>query len=204
MVLPKAFINKKRRPAFDHEDENRVSNPGRLELKFPANPSRRFSAGFTVLEIMMVMALLMILSSLGLFMSMESLRGGSFRNDRAAVISALQRARSLAVNNMCFGGSSTCNDGKPHGVYFNPGAGGVTIFQIDAGKTDFNDRDEDADETINFDSRMTDALEEKTIIFERLSGNSANATTTVVTITDGIGHTSEITVNSEGRIDWTN
>ncbi len=165
---------------------------------------RQSCAGFSVLELMMVMALLMIVSSLGLFMSMETLRGGSFRNDRAAVVSALQRARSLAVNNMCFGGDSVCDDGKPHGVYFNPGAGGVTIFQIDPGETDFSDRDEDADETINFDSRVTDIMEEKTIIFDRLSGNSANATTTVVTLADGIGHTSEITVNSEGRIDWTN
>ena len=80
MVLLKAFINKK----------HILRLPG---VEIPARNSR---AGFTFIEILMVMALLAILGGLGLFMSMESMRGGTFRDNRNIIVSSLQRARSMA------------------------------------------------------------------------------------------------------------
>jgi len=175
----------------------------RLDLYLNANTkTRRFQAGFTMIEVVIVMGMLVIIGSLGMFMSMENLRSGAFRNDRNAAISALQRARSLAVNNMCFdGGGVVCTDGKPHGVRFDPATRGITIFQISPGETNFDNRDEVADEFIAFDSRTTAIDAAKTIIFERLSGKSADIS---VILNDGAAHNSEININSEGRIDWTN
>ena len=144
------------------------------------------------------MGLLVIVASLGLFMSMETLRGGSFRNDRNTAVSALQRARSLAINNMCFG---DCDNGKPHGVHFN--SDGVIIFQGEnytAGESE--------NETIDFDSKTTTVDASKinngNIIFKQLSGDLLDASSSSVIIGDGMGHSSEIKVNSEGQIDWTN
>ncbi len=177
--------------------------------------------GFTVIEICIVMALLAIVGALGLFMSMESLRGGAFRNDRDMVVSALQRARSLAVNNMCVGTIPSdanlcsqpnhCCDGKSHGVHFysktDPNKGKIVIFQ----GLSFSSRDTAIDEAIEFDNKTVyvDTATSMDIIFERLNGNATstnitNATSTSVTITDGMGHSSVVEVNSEGRIDWTN
>jgi Tfp pilus assembly protein FimT len=162
---------------------------------------------------LIVMGLLATIGSLGLFMSMESLRGGSFRNDRDMAVSALQRARSLAVNNMCAGTVTSdaslclqpnyCCDGKPHGVHFYSRAdsnkGKIVIFQ----GASFSGRDMAADETIEFENKTVyaDAAASVDIVFERLNGN---ASSTTVTIKDGVGRSSDIDVNSEGRIDWTN
>lgn len=156
--------------------------------------------GFTFIEVMIVMGLLIAVASLGLFMSMETLRGGSFRNDRASAVSALQRARSLSMNNMCFG--PDCDKDKRHGVHFDNS--GMTIFQIDWDKAGYENRDDSVDEFVGFDSRSTGVPAENIIVFEHLSGNLVDATSTSVTITDGMGHESEIDVNIEGRIDWTN
>jgi prepilin-type N-terminal cleavage/methylation domain-containing protein len=191
---------------FTYGDEN----PTALTTQMPQAPkgfdlafqpqTRKSTQGFTMIEVMMVMGLLVIVSSLGLFMSMETLRGGSFRNDRAAAVSALQRARSLAVNNMCFGDEGDCGDeGKPHGVHF--GTDEVVIFQGDS-----YDADAIANEVIKFDSKTTKigSGSADNIIFKRLSGDLAGGGTGSVSITDGMGHSSVVEVNSEGRIDWTN
>lgn len=156
-----------------------------------------------MIEVTIVMGLLAIVGSLGLFISMESLRGGSFRNDRDAVVSSLQRARSLAINNMCFG--SGCTDGKAHGVYFKPDMNGVIIFQTDPEVANYT-ADPMADEFIEFDSAATKVTAEKTIIFNRLNAKLLPAGTSDidVTLTGDVGRTSTIKVNSEGRIDWTN
>jgi Tfp pilus assembly protein FimT len=170
----------------------------------PKTSTRNLNSGFTLLEMCMVVGLLAITGSLGLFMGMEILRGAAFRNDRDAAVSALQRARSLAVNDMCFGAS--CTEGKPYGVHFDPGKKEVVIFQgasYSEGAA--------TNEAIPFDSKTVgvdaSSAVDGNIVFDRLSGDLItfdSATSTSVILTDGLGHNSVIEVNSEGRIDWTN
>jgi|GEM_PF-1017554 len=182
---------------------------------YKKNKSNR---GFTMLEVIIVMGLLVIVGSLGLFMSMETFRGNSFRNDRDATVSGLQRARSLAVSNMCFGFSPSnqsqcalpdyCCDGKSHGVHFYNKAdiakrGKFVIFQGD----NFSEG-AFANEFVSFNNPQVyvDIDSDVNISFARISGNliPETATSTSVTITDGNSHNSVIEINSEGRIDWTN
>ncbi|UMX47483.1 MAG: hypothetical protein L7H18_03460 [Candidatus Nealsonbacteria bacterium DGGOD1a] len=150
--------------------------------------------GLTMIEVCLAMGLLAIIGSLGLFMSSEILRGGSFHSDRDMVVGVLRRARSLAVNNVCSGAG--CADGKSHGVHFDPAKREIVIFQ--GGGYSASDP---ANETILFDNKTVyiDASSSVDIIFDRISGNS---TATTIILKDGAGHISAVETNSEGRIDW--
>jgi Tfp pilus assembly protein FimT len=162
-----------------------------------------FDTGFSVLEMTIVMGLLALVGALGLAMTMDSMRGGAFRNSRDSALSALQRARSLSLNSICQG--TACVDGKSHGVYFSPAARGVVIFQITQGLIDYSQCDMPVNEFVEFDSGTVVAGATTTIIFNRLDGTLAGgATSTSVTLTDDAGRNSTIEVNFEGRIDWAN
>ncbi len=152
--------------------------------------------------------MLAVIAGLSMLVGMNSYRSGSFRNDRDAAVSMLQRARAQSINNVCRG--SSCTDGKPHGVRFYPkGNADDDKFIIFQG-VNFHDTADDAlvDEpaqfssfTVYVDSSTTDPID---IIFDRLSGNLLNAASTSLILKDEAGNTSVIDVNSEGRISWTN
>jgi Tfp pilus assembly protein FimT len=167
---------------------------------FIPNPARAASKGFTVLEMLVVMGLFVLVCSLALIISMDSWRGDTFRNDRDGIVGALQRARSQAVNNMCLGVG--CTDGKPHGVHFyaktDANKDTIVIFQGNS----FNIADAN-NESIKFasETNFVDSVLPVDIIFSQLSGN---ASSTVNIMMNGPGHSSKISVNSAGQIDWTN
>src|SRR4051812_38879538 len=78
------------------------------------------NAGFSLIEILVVMGLLVLMSGFGLFVSMETYQGSNFSCDRSLFVAALQRARAQAIHNMCYG---TCTDGVAHGVHVDTAAG---------------------------------------------------------------------------------
>jgi len=99
--------------------------------------------GYTLIEIIVVIALLVMTGALGVVMSMDSFRGYMFRNERDSIVAALQRARSLAVSNICEG--AACDGVRRTGFilkktihdfprnYFNGrGAGEIAFDQIAA------------------------------------------------------------------------
>jgi len=142
-----------------------------------------------MLEVLIVIGLVAIIMAMGLAMSMDAFRGFSFRNDRDAVVAALQRARSQAVNNICLG--SACNDGKRHGVRFT--AHEIIIFQ---------DGTDPQDEIIKFESNATKVISSSTVVFEQLSGDNVSGVTDTIRIEDGAGRWAEIKVNPIGQIDF--
>lgn len=155
--------------------------------------------GFTLLEILIVIALLAIVAGFGLIVSMDDYRGFNFRNERDVVAGVLQKARSQAVNNMCFPhGGGDCSDGKPHGAYFGTD-GQYVIFQGPS----YASRDEDADEVIEVGAPV-DVSGFSEVVFSRLSGDAATTGGTTLTVTDDRGRTSVFTVEPSGRIWWTN
>ncbi len=159
--------------------------------------------GFTLIEILVVIGILAIIASFGLFFSMENYRGSSFRDERDLLVSTLQHSRAQAVNNVCFG--SPCPDGKPHGIHFFPkGDPSDDRFVVFQGAS-FHDTADDAlvDEVIKFDNRAVyiDTSLPVDIIFDRLSGNSDDKS---IILKDDAGHTSTVDINQAGRIDWTN
>ena len=125
--------------------------------------------GFTLIEVVIVMALVVLVAGFGLFVSMESYRGYSFRTERDNLIGTLQEARSEAVNNMCFGAS--CTDGRAHGVHI-----GVNQYVLFQGES-YASRDASADEVITarYNGLAAEAPSFTDIVFSRLAGTSSDA-----------------------------
>ena len=63
------------------------------------SPKICIARGFTLIEILVVVAIFTILASLGLFMTMDAYRATSSRSERDIVVSLLEQARSRAMNN---------------------------------------------------------------------------------------------------------
>ena len=164
-------------PRTSHPD-NLVSKPAGRGLALS------LSNGFTLIEILVVLAIVASVLGLGLFMSMDVYRGFSFRSERDVVVSVLQKARSRAINNyhqtswgvcyvtpnyimfrgtICTSGAST-NETIPAG-------GGVVVTGLSAPGG---------------------------VVFSQLAGNT---TATIITITQN-GKISTTTVNYEGTIIW--
>lgn len=155
--------------------------------------------GFTLLEVLVVMGLIIMVAGFGLVVSFESYRGYNFRSERDTIVSVLQKARSQAINNMCFGAG--CTNGKPHGVYFGT-IGKYIIFQ----GTSYATRDTAVDETINAANASASISGIQSVVFSTLSGDAVTvpASPATLTVIDTGAHTSTITVDASGRIWWNN
>ena len=151
--------------------------------------------GFALIEILVVFGLIAILGGITLFVSMDTYRGSNFRTERDLVVSILEHARALAVNNACLG---TCSNGKPHGVHIANNS--FTLFQgtaynaADAANVSF---------TANTLFSHSGYLATHDVLFTQLEG-STTCGTCDLTISDSTGHTSTINVTSDGKIVWTN
>ena len=151
--------------------------------------------GFTLIEALVVMAIMTMLAGTSLIVSMDSYRGFAFRGERDNLVASLVRARSQSMNNICLGGG--CTDGKPHGVYVETGR--YVIFQ----GASYAARDSAVDEilfvqnsTVRFGTTSVE------VVFAQLSGDVVTAKD--IGVTDDVSHYSTTSVNTEGRISWTN
>ena len=155
--------------------------------------------GFTLIEIVVVISLISIIGGLAMLMSMDTFRNSAIRDERDVLVSTLQRARSMAVNNICSGNASVCvnalgnSDGKPHGVHIQPGS--YVIFQGDSYIAS-----DPANETVQSNAKgATVTSTGGDPVFKQLSG-IVNAPVDITI--EGAGHKSIISVNQEGRIAW--
>ncbi|MGE5297785.1 MAG: Tfp pilus assembly protein FimT/FimU [Acidobacteriaceae bacterium] len=140
------------------------------------------SSGFTIIEILVVMAIIAVIASFGMILSQDFFRSYTFRSETSALVSVLSKARTQAISNI---------NQQPHGVRVEPGQ--YIIFQ---GST-FDPSDPN-----NFAVKTQPAVTNNgpaTIIFSQVSGDVATPTTIILT---GDGHTAAVKVNSAGRIDW--
>ena len=126
---------------------------------------------------------------------MESYRGSDFRSDRDLLVSLLQHARSDALNSVCR--DASCTDAAPHGVHITSTA--YTVFEggsYVAGAA--QNQVFEASPAVT-PSGLTD------VVFEPATGDVLVPNVTPGTISlMGNGHTSDITIDSEGQISWTN
>jgi prepilin-type N-terminal cleavage/methylation domain-containing protein len=160
------------------------------------------NGGFTLVEMLVVMSLIIAAISLGLFFDFSSFYGYYFHGDRDALITALQHARSEAIANVCRG--TSCLDGRPHGVAIRPSdnPNSYVIFQSGAGSSDYANRDDEFDVILDSDPTITISGSITEVVFTQLSGNVDTPGNFV--LTDATGRTSTIDINSEGQISWTN
>ena len=164
--------------------------------------SSRKKAGFTLIEMLVVISLIIILGGLTLFFGLDSLHGYSFHSDRDVLVSALQHARAESISNICRGDADKCANGsKPQGVYIDIPNKKFIIFQ----GSSYASRDTEQDVSLDFNPGTTfpDDGSVHEIVFTQLSGDVTtpgyiNMTETTTT------HTSKIEINKEGQILWSN
>jgi prepilin-type N-terminal cleavage/methylation domain-containing protein len=149
--------------------------------------------GFTLIEVVVVLGLFVAILAMTAFIGTQSYRRYAFYTQRSLAISALQKARSQALDNLCLG--SNCSGGQAHGVHFSAD-GQCEIFQ----GLNFNPADP-ANETVCEDQSVP--FEPVDAVFLPLSADSA-AGPVSLSLSDALGHSAKIAVGAFGQISWTN
>ena len=150
------------------------------------------SFGFTIIELLAVMGIMAIVFSLGLFFSMDSFRGYTFKNERNLAVAVLQKARSQAIANI---------DQQPHGVHIDTAGNQYIIFEGPT-YTSFPATNILAPFTSNNNATVHSGMID--VLFNQLDGGIA-IVPAVLHLNDAANvHISDINFNSQGQITWTN
>lgn len=144
-------------------------------------------AGFTLIEIMVSMAILAVLAGFGLFIAVDQYKSYALSSERNTVVSMLQKARSRALNNI---GETR------HGLALGP-IGKPTSYVAFRGAT-YATRNADYDEEVPMSPAVA-ITGVKEFVFRQLSGDGLNAGTATISTTE---KSLTIDVNNEGRINW--
>jgi len=139
--------------------------------------------GFTLIEIILVMTLLVMVLGFGLITGFDSYRRDALRAERNTVISVLQKARSQAINNV--------NNSK-HGFYFD----GTNYIVFEGTSSDSRISEKDLLIPKNSVITATGSVE---IVFDQLMGNTVQTGDFI--LSDDTSSTT-ISINQEGRINW--
>jgi prepilin-type N-terminal cleavage/methylation domain-containing protein len=147
------------------------------------------TVGFSLIELVLVMALVGVVASFSVAMSMSSLAKNAVTQERDLFITLLLRStRTAALANI---------DSVAHGVFIDNSSHQYTLFN----GTTYNSSDPSnrvipySNNNLTFHSNGGD-----TIIFEPLSGNVISGTGTIA-IANGVA-TSTIIIRDNGQIDW--
>lgn len=146
--------------------------------------------GFTYLEVLVVLALLGGILSMGLVLQSDVVLRNEVRSERDVFVSALlMTARSRALGNLY---------GEAHGIHINPTEHEYTLFQGDT-----YDASDETNQVIPFQNETVSIQNENgsnTIVFEPLTAHvREGGGTYTLTLTN---HTLSVHVNDVGQIDW--
>ncbi len=148
--------------------------------------------GFTLIEIVIVIALAGILMGLGLMLSMDVYRGTLFRSSRDVLVNTLTVARSRAMANMYQSAHGVCYD-APNFVVFRG-------TSYDASSPTNETLEANPSVTLSSTGDFFTCGTGTGIVFSQLAGTTSN--TGVITV-HGEGHSDEtVSVNSLGTIVW--
>lgn len=162
-----------------------------------SHSSSHLTKGFTLIEVMIVIAFVAIAGAGAVFFGADTYRAYLFHSDRDLLVVALQHTRAQAIGNICLGNG--CSDGKPHGVAILPDR--FVMFQGSCYASpcvrDPDDVAVDADIEANPNLIHTGTME---IVFTQLSATTTGGTVTLKDSTNG--RKTVITVLPEGQITW--
>ena len=158
--------------------------------------------GFTLIEIMIAVAILLAILSLGLIISLDFYKSYSFGSEKEVIVSMLQKARSQSLNNI---------NQVRHGVHFENDSGLTYIlFECEAATPQCNSYVATAGDIVvhsSFGISLTSPITPFDIIFDQLSGDCIISTTfdcsneNPIIINDE-NKTDDVRVNKEGAINW--
>src|SRR5258706_15869468 len=127
--------------------------------------------GFTLIEIIVVVAILTVIISFGMTVDFSSFTSSNFQNEESKIIALLEKARSRSMSNMFE---------RAHGVcYLAPD---YVIFRD--GTCDKSATDETIPANTGIASNPLTVF--PAVVFEQLTGNTTSATDIVIHITDGV------------------
>ena len=139
--------------------------------------------GFTLVEIVIVVAILAVVLGLGYFVGFDFYKNYALHSEKDILISVLRKARSQALNNV---------GATAHGVYIDDSS--YTIFYGNS----FVSRDSQYDENIRKAPGISlSGLNE--VVFAPLTATSTASSTIVL---NNNRNSFFIDINSEGRINW--
>lgn len=150
---------------------------------FHASRSTLHKDGFTIIEIVLVIAIGIIISNFTLGVGSDFYRSQSLIGERDSVINLLRRARTKALNNI---------DQSDHGLYISSEE--YVVFE----GSSYESRSQSFDEPFPRSSGATISGPTE-IVFTALEGSSNTSGTISVASGNGIVN---ISVNYEGRINW--
>lgn len=151
--------------------------------------------GFTLIEILIVIAILTILIASATTVDFGDFRKSSFNDTRNLILLSLQKSRSNAMNTICTG--TSCTTGSAHGIRIE-----TTRYIIFQGST-YNSIDPTNEIVYLPENTRLRGMTE--IIFEKLTGNTRTtpAGTQDLVLYDSSSHISTTTIGNEGQISWT-
>ena len=147
--------------------------------------------GFSLIEVLLVLAMTGILLSGTLFFTNNYYRDTALQNERQLLMSLLYTARAEAMNNI---------DGKPHGVAFFPDEfSGYVLFT----GHDYESSDDSTRKMIpaNYPINLS-ASSPTSITFDQLSGDANYSGDLILIDTNRSNATTLITINYAGKIGW--
>jgi len=138
-----------------------------------------------MIEILVVIALITAIASVGIIAGIDSYQRFLFRSNVDTAVSLLQKARSSAIHNI---GETN------HGVYFCDPAKFVLFRGATYDVTSPSNFPVDKSGAVT----ITSCPAPSEIVFDQLSGNTVDAN---IVLTDGVRSTT-IEINHEGGINW--
>jgi prepilin-type N-terminal cleavage/methylation domain-containing protein len=141
--------------------------------------------GFTLVEVLISIAILTLLAGLGLFVTVGAYQGSVSRSERDIVVSLLERARSRAMANV---GQSSW------GLCFI--APNYILFKGECTS------DSDREVTAAGVGVVVEGLGIEGVAFDQLSGSSNGATITLKKFENESQRVETITINHAGTISW--
>lgn len=146
--------------------------------------------GFTLVETLVVIAILTIIGTITPVLGMNGIRSESFSSEIDKLATLLQKARLQAQNNLNQSNHGLLIDteNQKHYILFE----GVSYAQSDKSKN--------AEFKIEYPIQISESSY-KEIIFEKNSGRTTNYGYLIITDTES-GKVSRIKINYEGQISW--
>ncbi len=156
--------------------------------------TRKNANGFTLVEVLISIGILGLIAGLGLFISFDVYRHGTFHSEQGEIVSILQKARSQSINNI---------DQVRHGVHFQSNPLTYILFECPSGTpqcSSYTASSSDVSVTASNNVSVTSTLP-MDIIFSQLSGDCISCVSAQTLTVNNGPSTNSITINSEGRID---
>lgn len=142
-----------------------------------------------MIEILVVIGIFVVLSGLGLFLSLDFFRTHTANSEQVTLVSALSKARARSLANV---------DQNWHGVYIDTSS--YVLFQGDNATQNYTNRDSTLDESIPFGSSVSTATGLE-VVFDRLTGNTTCSPLCDFTMGSS-GITETVSINAQGAILW--